>query len=71
MQENCDILVEAIKRYQKIFSDEARVAEKFSQTKIATKVDQINKNGSVLSGLEIHLKKTCEQYPRITSNESC
>lgn len=75
MQDSCDILEEAVKRYKQIIVNESRFAKKLAHFGKAEKTEQEMKESIVyrnyLTGLDVYLKKACEAYPQLSSSESC
>ncbi|XP_014208071.1 beta-hexosaminidase subunit beta-like [Copidosoma floridanum] len=66
VQENCDVIEEAVKRYQNIIKHESHLAEKYS--KYAD--NSVPVASRSVSALEIRLGQPCEQYPNLGSDES-
>lgn len=71
IDQSCDILEDAIARYREIILEESRLADKLFRYKNMS--NSVNDSLSVdkLSRLKVYLKRPCEHYPHVKSDESC
>lgn len=75
----CDILKEAIKRYDRVISVQGRIAKKY-RTNVMQEADSSLSDLSFrsdplfegfLSAVKVHLKQPCEKLPYLNMEESC
>lgn len=69
---SCDILAEAIKRYERVISLQGRVAQKHMvniTSNMNWRSDPLFEG--FLSAVTVHLKQPCEKLPYLNMDESC
>jgi hypothetical protein len=79
--ENCDILKEAVKRYNDIFINDSIIAKKLEKMnkqlrdnqflKIALEEEQDEENMKYIHMIQIELMSPCESQPHLNMNETC